>query len=181
MVVPDAFLSTFDVCVQRVCVQPITTPEILSPRRQGRRARQTRLLCQSSQPGCRNRQTKLSCTWEEFFGDNPSVISCCMLIPLPQFVKGDIQSADLVTHILKSEDIDTIMHFAAQVGIDVLMGELTCMSYGHCNTSCTHTDTCGQLIWQLAGIYHEQHLWDPRAPGGRPHQWQRQALYQRLH
>lgn len=32
-----------------------------------------------------------------------------------QFVKGDIQSADLVTHILKSEDIDTIMHFAAQV------------------------------------------------------------------
>lgn len=33
-----------------------------------------------------------------------------------QFVKGDIQSADLVRHIFDQEQIDTVMHFAAQVG-----------------------------------------------------------------
>jgi len=33
-----------------------------------------------------------------------------------QFVKGDIQSLDLVLHLLASEEVDTVMHFAAQVG-----------------------------------------------------------------
>ena len=32
-----------------------------------------------------------------------------------RFVKGDIQSIDLVSHVLEKEDVDTIMHFAAQV------------------------------------------------------------------
>lgn len=32
-----------------------------------------------------------------------------------KFVKGCIQSFDLVAHILESENIDTVMHFAAQV------------------------------------------------------------------
>ena len=32
-----------------------------------------------------------------------------------QFVKGEIQSADLLNFVLKDEKIDTIMHFAAQV------------------------------------------------------------------
>jgi UDP-glucose 4,6-dehydratase len=31
------------------------------------------------------------------------------------FVKGSIQSLDLVSHILESQKIDTVMHFAAQV------------------------------------------------------------------
>jgi len=31
-------------------------------------------------------------------------------------VKGDIQSLDLVLHLLASEEVDTVMHFAAQVG-----------------------------------------------------------------
>lgn len=34
-----------------------------------------------------------------------------------QFVKGDIQSADLVRHIFDQEKIDTVMHFAAQVSV----------------------------------------------------------------
>lgn len=34
-----------------------------------------------------------------------------------QFVKADIQSADLISHVLQTEEIDTIMHFAAQVGL----------------------------------------------------------------
>ena len=32
-----------------------------------------------------------------------------------QFVKGDIQSLDLVLHVMKTEEVDTVMHFAAQV------------------------------------------------------------------
>ncbi len=32
-----------------------------------------------------------------------------------QFVKGDIQSADLINFVLNEDNIDTIMHFAAQV------------------------------------------------------------------
>lgn len=32
-----------------------------------------------------------------------------------QLVKGDIQSADLIGHLLTQHKIDTVMHFAAQV------------------------------------------------------------------
>ena len=32
-----------------------------------------------------------------------------------QFIKGDLQSGDLLGYILKTEQIDTVMHFAAQV------------------------------------------------------------------
>ena len=32
-----------------------------------------------------------------------------------RFVKGDIQCMDLVSHVLEKEEIDTVMHFAAQV------------------------------------------------------------------
>ena len=34
---------------------------------------------------------------------------------LTQFVRGDIQSIDLLSFVLQSEEIDTVMHFAAQV------------------------------------------------------------------
>jgi dTDP-D-glucose 4,6-dehydratase len=36
-------------------------------------------------------------------------------LPNFRFVKGSIQSLDLVSHVLESENIDTVMHFAAQV------------------------------------------------------------------
>ncbi|KAK9099985.1 hypothetical protein Scep_023415 [Stephania cephalantha] len=39
-----------------------------------------------------------------------------------KFVKGDIASSDLVNHLLISEDIDTIMHFAAQTHVDNSFG-----------------------------------------------------------
>jgi hypothetical protein len=32
-----------------------------------------------------------------------------------QFIKGDIQSMDLLSFVLLTEQIDTVMHFAAQV------------------------------------------------------------------
>ena len=39
-----------------------------------------------------------------------------------QFVKGDIQSMDLLKFILESERVDTIMHFAAQTHVDNSFG-----------------------------------------------------------
>ncbi|KAJ4952832.1 hypothetical protein NE237_029664 [Protea cynaroides] len=39
-----------------------------------------------------------------------------------KFVKGDITSADIVNHLLVTEDIDTIMHFAAQTHVDNSFG-----------------------------------------------------------
>ncbi|CAM8962219.1 unnamed protein product [Rhodiola kirilowii] len=39
-----------------------------------------------------------------------------------KFVKGDIISADLVNHLLIDEDVDTIMHFAAQSHVDNSFG-----------------------------------------------------------
>ena len=42
----------------------------------------------------------------------------CQLIAMPpiaQFVKGDLQSGDLLSYVLRSETVDTVLHFAAQV------------------------------------------------------------------
>ncbi|KAK3042442.1 hypothetical protein RJ639_000166 [Escallonia herrerae] len=39
-----------------------------------------------------------------------------------KFIKGDIDSADIVNYILVSESIDTIMHFAAQTHVDNSFG-----------------------------------------------------------
>ena len=39
-----------------------------------------------------------------------------------KFIKGEIQSTDLVVHILETEEIDTIMHFAAQTHVDNSFG-----------------------------------------------------------
>jgi dTDP-D-glucose 4,6-dehydratase len=42
--------------------------------------------------------------------------------PNLKFVKGDIQSSDLVLHVLHEERIDTVMHFAAQTHVDNSFG-----------------------------------------------------------
>ena len=52
----------------------------------------------------------------------------CLCPAAPQFVKGDIQSLDLVLHLLASEEVDTVMHFAAQV---LFFGNRSC-----CTASC---------------------------------------------
>jgi dTDP-glucose 4,6-dehydratase len=43
-------------------------------------------------------------------------------LPNYHFVKGDILSADLITYVLKTHNIDTIMHFAAQSHVDNSFG-----------------------------------------------------------
>jgi UDP-glucose 4,6-dehydratase len=53
-----------------------------------------------------------------------------------KFVKGDIQSADLVRHILESEEIDTVMHFAAQTHVDNSFGNSLAFTMN--NTYGTH-------------------------------------------
>lgn len=39
-----------------------------------------------------------------------------------RFVKGDIQCADLISFVLETEEIDTVMHFAAQTHVDNSFG-----------------------------------------------------------
>jgi len=43
-------------------------------------------------------------------------------LPNFKFVKGNISSPDLVSYVLKEENIDTIMHFAAQTHVDNSFG-----------------------------------------------------------
>lgn len=53
-----------------------------------------------------------------------------------QFVKGDIQSADLMSFLLESEEIDTVMHFAAQTHVDNSFGNSLAFTMN--NTYGTH-------------------------------------------
>jgi len=45
----------------------------------------------------------------------PVYVVCKSSFLMLQFIKGDIQSGDLLSYILETEKIDTVMHFAAQV------------------------------------------------------------------
>ncbi|KAG2254766.1 hypothetical protein Bca52824_084902 [Brassica carinata] len=73
-------------------------PHTNLPSLQNRRPRQARLLLQPQEP-------------QPF-----------QKLPNFKFVKGDIASADLVNHLLITEGIDTIMHFAAQTHVDNSFG-----------------------------------------------------------
>jgi len=42
-----------------------------------------------------------------------------------KFVRGNITSHDLVDYIVKSEEIDTVLHFAAQTHVDLSFGNST--------------------------------------------------------
>jgi len=57
-------------------------------------------------------------------------------LPNFKFVKGDICSSDLVTFIFKSEQIDTVMHFAAQTHVDNSFGNS--FKFTHANIYGTH-------------------------------------------
>jgi UDP-glucose 4,6-dehydratase len=53
------------------------------------------------------------------------------------FVKGDICTADLISHVLKQFKIDTIMHFAAQTHVDNSFGNS--IAFTQANVIGTHT------------------------------------------
>eukprot|EP00931_Biecheleriopsis_adriatica_P103688 TRINITY_DN78492_c0_g1_i1.p1 TRINITY_DN78492_c0_g1~~TRINITY_DN78492_c0_g1_i1.p1 ORF type:complete len:679 (+),score=157.97 TRINITY_DN78492_c0_g1_i1:53-2089(+) len=54
-----------------------------------------------------------------------------------KFVKGDVKSPDLFGYILESEDIDTVMHFAAQTHVDNSFGNS--VTFTEDNVLGTHT------------------------------------------
>mmetsp|Transcript_10542 Transcript_10542/g.31746 ORF Transcript_10542/g.31746 Transcript_10542/m.31746 type:complete len:381 (+) Transcript_10542:56-1198(+) len=60
----------------------------------------------------------------------------CRDHPHFKFVKADIQSADLISHVLQTEEIDTIMHFAAQTHVDNSFGNSLAFTLN--NTYGTH-------------------------------------------
>nr|TKW37102.1 hypothetical protein SEVIR_1G026800v2 [Setaria viridis] len=49
-----------------------------------------------------------------------NLLPVCSSFPNFKFVKGDIASADLVNLLLVTENIDTIMHFAAQTHMSII-------------------------------------------------------------
>ena len=53
-----------------------------------------------------------------------------------RFIKGDIQSSDLVMHVLHSEKVDTVMHYAAQTHVDNSFGNSLAFTLN--NTHGTH-------------------------------------------
>lgn len=53
-----------------------------------------------------------------------------------KFVKGDLQSADLLSYVLSTEQIDTVMHFAAQTHVDNSFGNSLAFTMN--NTYGTH-------------------------------------------
>ncbi|KAI8101060.1 hypothetical protein M9434_004915 [Picochlorum sp. BPE23] len=53
-----------------------------------------------------------------------------------KFIKGDIQSPDLLSYVLTTEEIDTVMHFAAQTHVDNSFGNS--LAFTHNNTYGTH-------------------------------------------
>eukprot|EP00798_Chlamydomonas_sp_ICE-L_P016599 gene16599-22839_t len=57
-------------------------------------------------------------------------------LPNFKFVKGCIQSMDLVSYVLRSEEIDTVMHFAAQTHVDNSFGNSLAFTMN--NTFGTH-------------------------------------------
>ncbi|PNW86369.1 hypothetical protein CHLRE_02g083800v5 [Chlamydomonas reinhardtii] len=57
-------------------------------------------------------------------------------LPNFRFIKGDIQSMDLISYILKTEEIDTVMHFAAQTHVDNSFGNSLAFTLN--NTYGTH-------------------------------------------
>jgi len=57
-------------------------------------------------------------------------------LPNYKFIKGDITSSDLVSYVLKEQNIDTIMHFAAQTHVDNSFGNS--FQFTHNNIYGTH-------------------------------------------
>lgn len=70
------------------------------------------------------------------------------------FIQGDISSADLVNHILKSEKVDTVLHFAAQTHVDNSFGNS--FAFTETNVYGTHVllEACYRLGNQIKLFMH---------------------------
>ena len=61
------------------------------------------------------------------------------MLLLLQFIKGDLQSADLLSYVLNTEQIDTVMHFAAQTHVDNSFGNSLAFTM---NNTCVSAERC---------------------------------------
>jgi dTDP-D-glucose 4,6-dehydratase len=73
-----------------------------------------------------------------------------------KFVKGDVQSADLVAHVLRDAAVDTVLHFAAQTHVDNSFGNSLAFTLN--NTYGTHVllEVCVGLeggVWSWWGRF----------------------------
>lgn len=92
-------------------------------------------------------------------GPLPSHCQAVVTCPCPatqtsgpcRFIKGDIQSADLIVHILEQEQIDTIMHFAAQTHVDNSFGNS--MAFTMNNTCAGRAAGEGWRAHRLDGVF----------------------------
>jgi len=57
-------------------------------------------------------------------------------LPNFRFIKGDIASSDLLNYVLREEEIDTVLHFAAQTHVDNSFGNS--LAFTHSNIYGTH-------------------------------------------
>ena len=67
-------------------------------------------------------------------------------LPNYKFIKGDIATADLVSYVLREENIDTILHFAAQTHVDNSFGNS--FAFTHSNIYGTHVLLESAKVWQ---------------------------------
>jgi len=82
-------------------------------------------------------------------------LDCVKDKPNFKFVKGDIRSPDLVNFVLKEENIDTIMHFAAQTHVDNSFGNS--LAFTDSNIYGTHVllesaKACGEQIKRFVHV-----------------------------
>lgn len=71
-----------------------------------------------------------------------------------KFIKGNVQSADLINYVLTTEGIDTVMHFAAQTHVDNSFGNS--LVFTQSNILGTHTmlEACRALKSQIKRFVH---------------------------
>lgn len=74
-------------------------------------------------------------------------------LPNYKLVKGDLCSMDLVMHVLKAYEIDTIIHFAAQSHVDNSFGNS--LTFTHSNVLGTHTLLeCAKVYGKIGKFVH---------------------------
>jgi len=67
-------------------------------------------------------QCRFICLDRMDYSSSPKNIEPLEKFPNFKFIRGDITSADLVIYIMKSEGVDTVLHFAAQSHVDRSFG-----------------------------------------------------------
>lgn len=71
-----------------------------------------------------------------------------------KFIKGNIMSADLLNYVMKTEEIDTVMHFAAQTHVDNSFGNSIVFTSSNILGTHTMLEACRSLQGQIKRFVH---------------------------